>query len=270
MPRGAQRAGRSIVSEEGLRHHFTPEQLEDRTLLSVVTIDTDTVLTITGAGPDPTKITGVPYTASLVGGVATFKILGDFDIHAGDVVNGTGTHPASILVGNNVDIDPTATFSFSALLTTPQARAAGVVAPVAPVMLAGTEIAMAGAQGRAQGGMGGRPGPAEASPRARTEPPAAHRQWIPAVQFSGKGGATRLGWSEWNRRLQLHRQHRNRWSTADRWFGQRPSRSRDRTVAAPVVRGVPETRPQEPLLNNGSDRLGRLPPGHSTDGGLGP
>ncbi len=77
-------------------------------------IDTSN-LTVTGDGDgDPNAAYGVPFTASISDGVASFYIAGDFNLGAGQILSGAGANIASIHVANNVNIDATATIDFSA------------------------------------------------------------------------------------------------------------------------------------------------------------
>ena len=102
--------------QPGFRRRFALETLEERALLSTITIDTDTG-TITGPFPSGT-VYGVPYTADLVSGVEEFLIDGDLNFMSGDVVNGVGSHPADLIVGNDVNLNG-ATINFSAVSIVP-------------------------------------------------------------------------------------------------------------------------------------------------------
>ena len=118
LARGGRRSRRENTSlasarQRGNRRKFLLEVMEERTLLSLITINTD-ALTITGAGASGT-VYGVPYTAQINGGVADFYIKGDLNLVVGDSVKGVGSHPAALLVGNNATIPTGVTFDFSAV-----------------------------------------------------------------------------------------------------------------------------------------------------------
>jgi len=87
---------------------------------NLVFINTES-LTVVGDGDnDPNAIYGVPFTASVVGGVAQFRIQGDLNIPRTDIFAASRNGPAvSLLVGNDVTIAPGAAFNFSAGLSAP-------------------------------------------------------------------------------------------------------------------------------------------------------
>ena len=77
-----------------------------------VTIDTGS-LTIAGDDADPNTFYGTPFTAQLIGSIATFFVAGDLNVPA-DTITIVGPHAASIVVGGDATIDPGATFDLSA------------------------------------------------------------------------------------------------------------------------------------------------------------
>lgn len=107
-PRSAAGRGRKIAS--AIQRPISFEPLEGRTMLSTVSINTDTQ-TITGPFNSGT-IYGVPYTSALVNNVAVFTVKGNLSIPSGDSVIGTGHYPAELLVGGDVQIGAGASVSF--------------------------------------------------------------------------------------------------------------------------------------------------------------
>ena len=91
------------------------------TLAADIVINTDTgVITVDGA--PVTSLNGTSFTsASPTGGIRKFFFAGDLNIGATDTVTGIGSNAASFVVGNNANIDPGATFNFSAIGQTPGA-----------------------------------------------------------------------------------------------------------------------------------------------------
>jgi hypothetical protein len=88
--------------------------LEDRLVPSQVTMNTDT-LTISGDGDNNDHaFYGVPFTASVVDGVAQFRIAGDLNVPSGDRITVTGSRPAALFVGNDLTIGGGTTFDASA------------------------------------------------------------------------------------------------------------------------------------------------------------
>jgi hypothetical protein len=77
-----------------------------------VTINTDTGV-ITGDDDNAGTFYGTAFTVSIADGLAQFKVLGDLHI-GGDIINVVGANALSLLVGNNVFIDPDAQFNLSA------------------------------------------------------------------------------------------------------------------------------------------------------------
>ena len=78
-----------------------------------VVIDTDAV-TITGDDADPATFFGAPVVAEVVGGVASFTVIGDLQIPPGASVSYVGTRAASVLVANSLAIGAGAVFEASA------------------------------------------------------------------------------------------------------------------------------------------------------------
>lgn len=78
-----------------------------------------TALTVTGDDDDPKAINGVPFVASVQGGVATFYVKGDLNIAATDDVRAVGANAVSLRAGNDASIAQGATFDVSASGTTP-------------------------------------------------------------------------------------------------------------------------------------------------------
>lgn len=84
--------------------------------VQAATVVIDTVnLTVTGDNDnDPTKFNGVPFAASVSGGIAKFNIKGDLNVFGTDSVTVSGGNAVSLYAGNNANIASGATFTVAA------------------------------------------------------------------------------------------------------------------------------------------------------------